>query len=394
MKKIILSIIILLLLFSCSKKEQYYGIWSLHPIYDASPYYIKIEPNSISLSEYGNHWSTYPIIIKNNNLTFSDHTFNTSITKDSLIFNNSVYKRDSISSTLEIELPNIISDTTKINKDEVIYNISYGKKPNSNEFAFQLNDKYGSFSDIRFFYSSYSCSGGEYAPIRTLLVCDENVKIKDLERLFLELIKTNVLTVYTVNTINYNINNDSITHRYSYQKQRLPHIFNFAYNQKISNEEIQIQNIYSFPINPFEHIQHEKAEYVFLIENDFYYQKEKNNLEALTTKVEKVIAENTPLIALFDLESNYKNFLIFNAIINDSYTKLYDKNAKEIYNATYEELSDDKQFEIRSLRPKIIIQNYSIPHFLSFEESPDENTKFPFKNVKEKIPAEYFKQLE
>jgi hypothetical protein len=390
MKKIILSFIILFLLFSCSKKGQYYGTWTCEFSYGASPVFMKIDTDSISLSENGNQWNTYPLTIKNNSLTFLSHTFKTSITKDSMVFEGNVYKKDSFASLLNIKLPKLKTyHFQEANPDEKLVYIQYGKVPNTDEFKLQLNDRYADFGEILdyFYYEVGSCPKLS-SPARVVLSCDKDAKMKELESLFFELVKMNTLVFYTVDHIKYEVTDHKIERKRFLQKNRITPIFNIKYNQKINNLDFEV--IYTKMNNkPLKDFEFKNTQYLFLVEDEFYVGKEKQNLETFTEKVDSIVSNNLQFISLFDLTSDYKHFTMFNAIINDAYLKHDDAIAKHKFNKKYKQLNDDEKGIVKALLPREKIQNISISHFLSFAENPE----FPFKNVKEGIPEVYFEQL-
>ncbi|WP_046754994.1 hypothetical protein [Kordia jejudonensis] len=382
MKKIILSFAVVALLFSCTKKEQYYGTWSQ---YFYSPAFLNINQDSISLSNDGNLWNTYPVTIKNNSLTFLDHTFNTSFSGDSLVFEHLTFKKDTVAPLLEIELPKLVKyNFQEPNpKRELIY-IKYGRVPNSNEYKLQLNDKYADISElIDYFYTSSDLS---FHSIRKLvMICDKKAKMKDVESIFLEMIKMNTFAFYTVNHTEYQFVDNEIKQVYLSQKQQVFPINNENYKDSISD------NLLNYSI--LEHLNAKNRQYIFLINNEFYVGKEKYTTNDFSKKIDSLVSKNVQFISLFDLNSDFEHYTIFNAILNDSYEKLYDSIAKQKHNTAYNQLTDDKKEEIMTFFPKRNIQNISIPHFLSFEEDPFENIEFPFKNIKDSIPDVYFEQM-
>ncbi len=390
MKKIILVFVVLVLLISCSKKEQYYGTWSQ---FHYSSALIKIKSDSISLSDDGSIWKTYPLKIENNSLSFLDHTFQTTIYKDSLIFEKLAYKKDTITPILEIKLPKLdkFSFQEPNPEEELIY-IQYGRVPNSNEYKLQLNDKYADFEElIPFFFNHYNSEISLHALRRFALLCDKRAKMKDIELLFHELIKINALVLYTVNDIKYEVIDNEIEQLHSLYKHKIIPIYNVNYETKLNMDADIDHNMLNYSI--LEHLKTENLQYVFLINNEFYVGKEKYSLGDFSKRIDTIIAKKVQLVSLFDLNSDFKHYTIFNALINDSYQKLYDSIAKQKYNITYSKLNDKEKEEILDLFPRKDIQNISIPHFLSFEETPIEGINFPFKNVKEEIPEVYFEQV-
>lgn len=389
MKKIFLIFSILFLLFSCSKREQYYGTWAFEFADGTTPSFIKIESDSVFLSESKNQWNAYPVSIKNNSLTFLNHTFKTSITKDSMVFEGNVYKKDSFPSLLNIKLPELKTyHFQEANLNEKLVHIEYGKVPNSDEFKLQLNDRYGEFWEILDYFSHEVGSCPKLSsPAKVILTCDKDAKMKALEPLFFELAEMNALVFYTVDHVKQEVTDHKIQQKIFSQKNRITPIFNIKYHQKINDLDFEVIYI-SINNRILKDFEFKNTHYLFLVENEFYIGKEKYNLETFTKKVDSIITEKPQLITLFDLNSDYKHFTLFNAVINDAYLKHYDAIAKQKFNKTYEQLNGDKKAIVKGLNPKENIQNISISHFLSFTENPD----FPFKNIKEEIPETYFLQ--
>jgi hypothetical protein len=388
MKKITLSFIVLILLFSCSKKEQYYGTWTFEFANGTTPSFIKISSDSISLSESKNQWNTYPVSIKNNSLAFLNHTFKTVITKDSLLLEGNIYKKDTTTSLLEIDLPKLKTyRCQEANPEEKLIFIQYGRVPNSDEFKLQLNDRYADFGEILDYFSHEVGSCQKLSsPARVVLSCDKDAKMEDLEYLFFEMIKMNAHTFYTVNHIEHEVIDNEIKQKYFLQKNRITPIFNIKYNQKINDIDFEVIYL-SMNNKSIKEFEFKNTQYLFLVENEFYIGKEKQSVETFTKKIDSIVSNNTQLVSLFDLKSNYKHFTIFNAVINSAYDKHFNAVAKQKYNTTYEQ-NDDEKGIVKALFPRENIQNISIPHFLSFAENPE----FPFKNLKEQLPEAYFEQ--
>jgi len=382
-----------IVLFSCSKKEQYYGAWTSRYGYNYD--FIKIKQDSIAISTEGNQWNTYPVTIKNNSLTFLNHTFKSAISKEGFVFNGIEFKKDTVASLLEIKLPELKTyHFHERNPKQKLIFIKYGKVPNSDEFKLQLNDRYADFHEILdYFYDGIESCSKAIFPTRVAFICDKDAKMKDLEFLFHEMVKMNMNVFYTVNHIEHEVVDNNIEQKYFFQKTRITPIYNMTYQAKINNRDFKVQYDY-LNSHILKELKLESSQYLFLINNTFYIGKEKYNLETFTEKVNSLVSKKPELITLFDLNSDYKHFTIFNAVINDAYNKRYNVVAKQKYNTTYEQLNDDEKYSISSLYLQKNIQNISIPHFLSFKESPDENVQFPFKNVKEQIPEAYFEQSE
>lgn len=387
MKKIALTFLVLLLLFSCSKKEQYYGTWSQ---FYTSPAHINITPDSISLSDDGSIWKGYPAEIKNNSLTFLNHTFPTTIYKDSLIFQGLTYVKDTISPILGITLPKLTSHSLfEPSPETALIYVRFGKVPNSDKFKLLLNDTYAKPEELIDFVFSHDDVSFHHALRRIALICDNDAKMKDLEPLFFEMIKINAIVFYAVNDVTYNIIEDRIERDYELYRQYITPIRNIHYEAKIINKvPLQYNNFY--PV--LDYFEPAKSQFLFLIKNEFYIGKEKYSMDTFSKKINDLITENKQFVCLYDLDSDFKHNTIFNNILNESYQKQYDSIALEKFNKTYKLLNGKEKDSVRELFPKRSIQNISIPHFLSFEETPMENFYFPFDDIKNKIPKEYFQQ--
>lgn len=385
MKKLVLLCIVSIILLSCSKKEQYYGDWS--------QYYatgiIKIKKDSISLSDEGSIWKTYPLKIEKNSLTFLDHTFQTTIHKDSLIFEGLTYEKDTTTPILEINLPKLKNYNFHItNSYEMLIHTRFGRIPNTNEYKLQLNDRYGNFEELKEFLFGSTDLSGHITP-RLLLVCDKNAKMKDIEHIFHEMVKINAQVLYAVNDVTHTIIEDSVERSYLSYKHYITPIHNMYYEAKIDRTiPVDYSNFHPL-LNYFEAA---KSQFIFLVKNEFYIGKEKYTMDAFSKKLDALITENQQLVCLFDLDSDFKHNIIFNNILNETYQKQYDSIALEKYNTTYEKLHNKEKASVKALHPRKTIQNVSIPHFLSFEETPIEGLNFPFKNIKEEIPEAYFKK--
>lgn len=388
MKKIILSFIVFATLFSCSKKEQYYGDWYQ---YYATSGQLKIQKDSISLSDDGSTWKTYPLKIENNSLTFLDHTFQTTIYKDSLVFEELTYEKDTTAPLLEITLPKLTNYSFfEPSPETALIYIKFGKVPNSDEFKLQFNDKYAESEQLIDFIFSHDDVSFHHALRRIAFICDNDAKMKDLEPLFLEMIKINAIIFYAVNDVTHNVIDGRVERDYELYRQPITPIRNMYYEAKIdSTIPVDYNNFYPI-LNYFEPV---KSQFIFLINNKFYIGKEKYSVDAFSKKLDSLITENKQLVCLFDLNSNFKHNTIFNNILNEAYQKQYDSIALEKYNIIYKQLHDKEKANVKALRPRKTIQNISIPHFLSFEESPIEDIEFPFKNVKEQVPEIYFEGL-
>ncbi|WP_420571090.1 hypothetical protein [Kordia sp.] len=393
MKKIILSFTIIILLFSCSKKEQYYGTWTLGNNYADTPYCIKIDSNSISISNDETLWNTYPVSIKNNSLTFLNHTFKTSISEDSLMFDNITYKKYTKNPLINIKLPKLenFNSYTPNPETELIY-IKFGKVPKSNEFKLQLNDRYAKPEElIDFFFSHYN-EISHHGLKRIMLICDSNSKMGDLEPLFHEMIKINAIVFYPVNDIKFSVSNNKIVHKYKLSRHIITPIHNMTVEKQVGENIVLTNHTYIYNDNFLKQFKLKKISCLFLINNEFYIGKKKYDSKIFAKKVHSLITNNTQLITMFDSNSNFKDYIQFNEIIKNSYHQEYSFISKQKYNTVHKQLNKEQKAIVRETLPYRNIENLSIPYFLSLEESCGDNADFLFKNVKEQIPEVYFEK--
>ncbi|QHI37605.1 hypothetical protein IMCC3317_29850 [Kordia antarctica] len=391
MKKIIPSIIVLFLLLSCSKKEQYYGNWVAVDFPNEKPIYIKINQDSIALSQNEVIWSSYPVSIKNRSLTFSEQTFESSISEDSMWIDGQAYKKIQFKNPIEVKLPKLEGyyfDELLLTHQTI--DIYCGKKPTTDEFYIRHHDTLLQVDAHHDVYMNYSES--VYRNVyKVVLHCDKNVKMKDVESIFLTSCFSGFYTIFLANNqeqpfiapIGNNIINKEF-HRIKLLPDVNPNYIKEYIVQYLPDRFGQM-NFFVENNEPFQ--------YTFLIGNEFYFGKEKLSKQAFSEHMKTTIKNKKPMLMLYDLESNYKSYLEFVSIYKTILDEERNKTALSLFNVSINKLDETQQDSIRIIHPYKCIRHYSIPHFLSFEESPDGNVEFPFKNIREQIPAAYFEQV-
>lgn len=391
MKKTLLILIVSTILFSCSNKEQYYGKWIATENPQEKPIYIKITSDSIALSQNEMIWSTYPISIKNRSLTFSGQTFESSVTKDTLQIDNQTYKKINNQDPIEITVPKLKEyDFEELLLTYETIDLYYGKKPNTDEFYIRYNDKFLKLDSLHTILMNHTRDVYRYV-YKIVLHCDQNVKMKDLEFFFLTSSSFRFYTIFLTNNevqpFNAPLGQKNVSLEFHSLKQFMEVNPNYKTEIISQNTNGKFGQIASY-ID-----QNNSFQYTFLIKNEFYFGKEKLSKQAFSEKIKMAIKGKKPLLMLYDLASNYKSYLeivsIYKSLLNDE----RNKTAISLFSTSFESLNESQQDSIKTIHPYINIRQYSIPHFLSFEESPEENTEFPFKNVKEQIPEVYFEGL-
>lgn len=358
MKKTILNLFALLLLFSCSKKEKYYGTWSQ---YFANSRAIKITSDSISINYDDTQWTTYPVSITNNSLTFLNHTFETSFSGDSLLFENSPYLKYTPTPILEIKFPELTTASIhEPNPEERLIFIRFGKVPNSDEYRLQLNDRYAEFEEIiDYFYTGHHSSHEIY---RFVLICDKNAKMKDLEPLFQQMIKINAVKFYTVNHTEYEVIDNEIKQKHKLQKHQITPIHTVTFPQQVNESIVLTKHTYIDNSSFLKDFESKKTSYLSLVNNDFYIGKKKYKPELFAKKVDSINNNNFQLVTMFDSNSNFKQYALFNTLINNQ----------------------SKNSEVKN------IQNLYIPNFLSLDMPSRDNINFLYENIKQQLPEAYF----
>ena len=326
-------------------------------------------------------FNRFPLSINNHGLSFNQKTFKSSIREGLLYIEDQPYERIKIDNSIEITLPKL----ENYNFEEILLtdqtiNIFYGKNQDSDEFYIQYNDKLYSIDSLKEILYPYL--EDVYKNIyKIALFCDHTVKMKDVELLFLHFNNIGFKDIFLVNdeqqkfhTERGEIKSNRTFHKvkfilpmnYDYRVKFPPNNYGYSYDQMI----YMIQNN-----KPFE--------YTFLINDAYYYGKEKLSKKAFSEKVEASVRSKTSLIMLYDLESTYKSYLEIISIYKQALDKERNKTAISLFNSSFEELDEDQKEHIKNLHRYINIRHYSIPHFMSFEN-------FPFENIKSQLPTSYF----
>lgn len=391
MKKIILTFIVLTLLISCSRneqKEQYYGTWIAVDYPQEKPAYIKITADSIAYGQNEVIWNTFPVSISNSSLSFSKQIFESSISDSSLHIEGQEYKKLEIENPIEITSPKLerYNFDEPLITDEII-DIYYGKKPNTNDFFIRYNDRILDRSSIQ--QVILNEFNDVYRNIyKVALHCDKNTTMKDIEFLSLNISAMGFENILLVNNEKQRFETPRAVKKVNMEYHDLKILFNSNPNYQIG---IPFRSAGDFHDRMTYFVQNNQPfQYTFLINNEFYYEKEKLTKQAFSDKLKTSIQNKVSLLMLYDLESNYKNYLEIISIYKQLLDEERNKTAISLFNTSFETLNDEQKNHVKNLHRYINIRQFSIPHFLSFEEYPLEDINFPFKNIKDQLPKAYF----
>ncbi|MFI1772785.1 hypothetical protein [Thalassobellus citreus] len=380
MKNIIFVFILISCFISCKNKKKFEGKWTNWTLknygYNETKNVV-IQNDSIKFNYTAfNFWNKYPLTIEKGKFKFNNITLKGSIEKDTLTFNDSIhFIKDDLDTLydykplLKIELPQI-SKLIKTSKKEnnLISYLYYGKRIDNGEFGLQLNDKYAKLKDIPAFlnYERTSTRCELSLLPSTYLIIDKTTPMKYLEDIFYNLSIINKLKICFINNITINFN-DSLGLYYEYErlmKKLPPYRENDNYNTNTSSEKYSIPPPPPLALPLFDKTTPE-IKFIYLKKDKIYFKNEIIKPEDLRFLIKPWIKKNNVIFSLYDLESTYCSFLEMNAIINNTYEDVREKESKLTFNKTLKELNKEKHLEIKMKIRMYHIWNYSIPHYNS-----------------------------
>lgn len=382
MKNILLPLLLLICFISCDNKKKYEGQWTNYFLtnygYNETKSVI-IENDSIKFSyPFFDYWNSYPLKIENNDLSFNNLSFKTSIKKDTLSFNPSIhfvkdeydtlYRYEPI---LKINLPEIYSIKNTEDKSKRYNFIYFGKRLDNDEYSLQLNDKYAKLHEIPSFLAYERASiREELIPFfTTVLIIDESTPLKYIEGIFHQLKKINQLKVRLTNRLRLDYNdNQGLYYKYEGLNKKLPYFReNDFYVPKI------LKTYGSPPPLPppyfpmFENINQE-SKFILLKEDKIYFNDSIISSSELKTLIIPWIKNNNAIFTPYSLDSTYKSFLEMNAIINSAYNDVRENQALIKFNKKLNDLTSEELNEIKLKRPMLHVWSYSIHHYNSIVE--------------------------
>lgn len=384
MKKTFLFLIVIICLGSCNRKEKYEGKW----VSDISksendgsetPMFFHIENDSIKFSYWSFNYShKYALKIEKNKFLFNNWSIKADMIEDTILLQNSFYIKDNNDSIIswlwdkpitKIELPKTNSEyfnSESINYDAYKYYMLFGKRLDNNKFSLQLNDKHAKIEDLPAFICIERASERhELIPFySTYLLAEKTTPMKYLEDIFFEHKKVNQLKICFINDIQLKYS-DSLGLYYKYEKltKKLP-----PFREHDDYHINTLENRYQSPPPPplyYSESDDKKpnTKLILLKNNRIYYKDSIIETNHLKNLIKPWIEKNNTILNLYDLESNYHNFLEMNAIINSVYQNVRQEKSKIKFNKTLNELNREELTEIKIETPMRHIWDYSIQHF-------------------------------
>jgi biopolymer transport protein ExbD len=391
MKKIIVWLLASIVVGSCTEivpKERYFGKWIAVDLPQELPNYIHISADSISYSENEVIWNATPITINSDHLSFDGQTFQTKVSEDLLWIENQAYKKLNTKAPIEIALPKLKTYTFDEGslRDPAI-DIFYGKKSNSDSLSVQYKGKIVTLDGIR--DSLAQRYNDVYRNVyQVTLHCDKNILMKDIETLFLNIRRIGFENVYLVNDVSQKFKTEFIQAKLHKEVHSIKFMLdmNPAYRTEIPTQNSNTRSGYMTYL-----IKNNKPfQYTFLIDNAFYYGKEKLSKQAFSKTLKTLIQDNIPLFMLYDLESSYEKYLEMSSIYKQQLDEVRNEVAIATFNTAFNALPKVQKEQLKNSYRYLNIRQYSIPHFLSFEEAP--YLDFSFQNTESQIPQVYFKK--
>ncbi len=380
MKKGIALLLLIFLLSSCNNKKKFEGVWYdnyLKNNHWEIPRQIKITEDSISFNyPYIDYWNTFDYNLKRKKITFDDFKIPISKIKDTIYLDTLRYinkegfesnNLEEFNSKIIINLPRF-NDLKKVEGDHYSFFFSYGKRHDNNQYSLSINDKYVSLESFPHFLAETRSNFRReiVARINYHLFCDKNANMKDLEKVFLTMSTFNSLKISFVNDIHLTYN-DSIGFTYKYERLT-KNIPPFLSDDKYFKTVLENVPPPPPPYNWFES-QEESINYVLLIKNKTFYKNKEVDISELKPVLQRAIEDQQIIFSLYDLSSNYKNFLELTSQITNIYYEKRNENSKKLFNKEFAKLNSEELDSIRKSTPMKYFWSYSIPHYRSLHES-------------------------
>src|SRR5690606_2685542 len=201
----------------------------------------------------------------------------------------------------------------------------------------QLNDRYGDVSDLRrFLYNDSSNKRYEVLPFYSnLLFIDCDSKMAEIEKVLLIFFANDEYgEICFVNNIDLNHNKqEGLYYEYQTLNMKIPlYQTNQEYLDKVFNPKIPTLPHFNMYEND-----NAKINFVYLIQNRIYFNDDIIDELQLPTLVNECIKKNEIVMSLYDLESDYYNFIKLNSLINNE----YDKSRNELSNLKFKKEFND-----------------------------------------------------
>lgn len=377
MRNTLFFFITLLCLISCDNPEKYKGRWSnympKHSYFNHEIRSVEIESDSIKFNfAYFQYSNKFPLKIKDKKFKFNNLSFDVSIEKDTLALNDSIYffVKDELDTLygseiiLKIDLPkspHLIS--LKLDEKNLNMHIHYGKRIDNQNYALKLNDKISEIRDLLHFIPGGSCHNSiDFSKItHTVLSMDKTSTLNHFEEIVYYLRLINYLNIDLVNDSDLSYN-DSIGFKYDFKilPQKLEPL---RENDTYRPNKKELPPPPPPPYHPMFEDKNLESKFIYLKEDQLYYQDKIISILELKTLIKPWIKNNNVVFSLYDLESTYGKFLEMTAIISSVYEEVREKASQEQFNTSLDDVSKEEIIAIKTKFPMRHIWSFSIPHF-------------------------------
>jgi len=373
-KIIFINLFLTLFIFSSCSNENRIGNWK---VTDASvpleyPKTLKFTKDSICIEyPYFNIDKTYKLDEVRGKYRFNNLHWKTKILYDTLIVNDRIkyYKTKTTSYLPKLELPNISSDSLFkekfINGNDMLMAYTLGRKDGIP--LIQINDTLISLSGIQQYIMEFmAIMHGDLSRPNIFLFIDKKIKMRDVEKLFFEIVESNMLRLQLVNSIDFNDENRSFDEyspiwQYETLDCRLMPIFiNEQYYRKVYKVDFAPPPP---PSVPEILISANDIEEIFLIENEIFHGNKKISKAELYTLAVNFIKDNKTIFTLYDLESSYDYFLEFNSIIRSVYDSKREALSNRIFEKPLKDLVNEEKRRIRDEVPMFHFWQFSKDYY-------------------------------
>ena len=368
-------LLVCIVFLSCENKEKYYGKWIIKSEYFSSDEIYKIEVSKDSIffvpGELYNHKISYPLKINQNKFYFKDTVFDASIENDTLLhFNKTTYINSMVCKDIPIynhdNTQFVKIDFARLKNQKKVTSINatasfiyYGKKPNTNEYVLQLNDRFytENFKDIKSFLFSEDCFNCDLNPV--IFIADKDAPMKKLANIFFEIRSLLNPKMYFITDHNLAIN-DSLKLSYQFKGiiKRLAPPF---------PEEIKHSHLPPFPTDKEFTLQYEitNHNYVISLINDEFYVGLNNVSKDKLVEIlkEKIMNEQPTFLNLFDDTSIYSSYLEFLNSFDVAYKSVRNKESLKVFKKEYHQLNKKERRQIIKVIPRKIFDGLSYSQF-------------------------------
>ena len=370
---------ILLINNSCSE-EKPIGHWriAMSSLNSEYPFTLDFTEDSIRLRHpYFNTKRTYKLNKLRGKNKFNNSQWDVTIDEDILIINNRIkyFKTDYNPYLPKLELPNISKNSLFQKKpiNETSMLMAYMFKENDSKPLIKVNEDFITLSDIQVNLIEFF-SGSLHGPRPNIFFfIDKSMKMQDVEKLFFEILESNILKLHLVNSINFSDINrsfDEYIHIWEYEILDCnlhPIDINKQYYQKINNGNLPP------PPPPVPNVEFHNSEVIELDlqDNQYFFEDQIISEENLISIVNAAIDNEKKIFSTYSLESSYKDFLEFNAIIRSVYRNKRNALSNKTFGKDYENLDNSDKWGIRNSIPLFHFWQFSQNYFDEVITNPD-----------------------